>query len=102
VETGAERRQRNDEFGGVAEVGVEQSAHALAHSFRELFGCAAHAPRQRQDGKSGGCEHEEVSLGSQEFQANGDRHEDGSQFIATCPVGWRYDRPVRLLACFCL
>ena len=58
MKAGAQRGERNYEFSGVAEGGVEKSSHPFAHSFRELFCCPAHPPCQRQDSKGGCYEHE--------------------------------------------
>jgi len=99
VKTGAQSGERNDELGGVAEGGVEQSSHALAHSFRELLCRPAHPPCQRQDGKSRGHEHEEISLRSQEFQTNGNGHEDEKPVHRDLPHAWLAVRSVLAFGC---
>lgn len=44
VKTGAQRGERDYELSGVTERGIEKSSHSFSHSFRELFGGAAHPP----------------------------------------------------------
>src|SRR4029077_6922986 len=76
VKTSAQRGERDYELSGVAERGIEKSSHSFSHSFRELFGGAAHPPCQGENGKGGGQEDEEISLGSEEFETDRDGHED--------------------------
>ncbi|MNQ58281.1 hypothetical protein D3C85_724730 [compost metagenome] len=76
VQAGTQCAEGDDQFGGVAERGIEQSAHALAGALRQLLGGPAQPAGQRYDGQRGGQEDQQVLLRCQELQKNGTGDEE--------------------------
>ena len=73
---GAQRGQRDDQFGQVAERGVEQAADRIARLGRHGFGGVTQQRRQRHDGQHRQHEEQRVRFGLELRGNEHHRHED--------------------------
>ncbi|MOA24724.1 hypothetical protein D3C78_1454150 [compost metagenome] len=76
MQAGLQGGKGDDQFGGIAEGGVEQAADALATALGQLLGGAPQPAGQGNDGQCGHQKQQEVPLRGEELQGNGDGHED--------------------------
>jgi hypothetical protein len=57
--------KRYYEFGGISKSRIEKPSHAFAQTVGKLFGGSAHPTGKRQNGKTRGCENEQMTLWSE-------------------------------------
>src|SRR5579885_610149 len=81
-----ERDDGDDEFGGVAEGGVQKPAQALPQIPGEMFSGPAHPGGERQDGGRRGREHP-CRIGMDMMQIKGNRHAQQQQIEHHPPPG---------------
>jgi hypothetical protein len=68
----------NYEFGGIAKCRIRKPSNPFAQALRKLFRSPAHPSGERQNGKGGGYENDEMPLRSEDFDANRDRDKERS------------------------
>jgi hypothetical protein len=72
----AQRDEGDDQFGCVAERGIEEPADPLARAFGDVFGGPAEPARERQDREAGTGEDRDVRLRPRELEPNRNGHEE--------------------------
>ena len=87
VQSSTKCSQGDDEFSRIAEGRVEQPSDAFAHPFRELLCCPAHPGGKWQDSDCRSDEYEEMPLGGQILQSDGDGYKSEQPVQHFSPQG---------------